>query len=76
MTRYVFSKVERKVTKRWTDSSGKKRQQTMSFWQTENPFNKNADGTPKTRAQLYAEVCEQARAWLAEPVSAAAMEPA
>jgi len=58
--RISFECVEHKATKRWTDASGKKRQQTMKFFQTLNPFNKGADGFPKSREQIWKELKAQA----------------
>lgn len=63
--RYTFDEVSVKATKRWTDESGKKRQQTRNFFQTINPFNKNEDGTIKTRDQIMAEIKAERNAWLA-----------
>jgi hypothetical protein len=67
MTRHVFDEVAVKATRRWTDANGKKRQQTKKFWQTINPFNKNADGSVKTATQIRAEVIAERDAWLKEP---------
>lgn len=63
--RYTFDEVSVKATKRWTDESGKKRQQTRNFFQTINPFNKNEDGTIKTRDQIMAEIKAERNVWLA-----------
>ena len=35
---------------------GKVRNRVITQWATRNPFNKNADGTIKTRDEIYAEV--------------------
>lgn len=64
--RYIFEEVAVKATKRWTDETGRKRQQTRKFFQTLNPFNKDADGNPKTAQQIMAEIRAQRDAWLAE----------
>ncbi len=42
---------------------GKRSKRQKSFWQSVNPFNKNANGTPKTRAQVQADVSAEATAW-------------
>lgn len=34
------------------------------FWQTENPFNRNDDGTVRTREEIYAAVKADADAWV------------
>lgn len=68
MTRYVFNEVAVKAVKRWKDPvNGKPRQETRKFFQTINPFNKNADGTPKTRDQIMVEIKRQRDEWLAVP---------
>jgi hypothetical protein len=59
-----FDEVSIKATRRWADADGKKRQQTRKFWQTLNPFNKSADGTPKNRAQIVAELIAERDEWL------------
>lgn len=65
--RVRFDEIAVKATRRWVDpSTGKKRQETKVFWQTLNPFNKNADGSIKTAEQIRAEVTSQRDAWLAE----------
>ncbi len=63
--RIQFRKISVKATRRWKDpETGKPRQETREFWQTENPFNCGEDGAPKTREQIYAEINSQARHWL------------
>lgn len=65
--RYRFAEVSIKAVRRWVDADGKKRQQTRKFFQTINPFNKNADGTQKTRDQIMVELKAQRDEWLKEP---------
>lgn len=65
--RYQFEEVSLKVVRRWTDAEGKKRQQTKKFLQTINPFNKNADGSLKTRSQIMVELNAERDAWMQEP---------
>lgn len=62
--RYQFEEVSLKAVRRWTDADGKKRQQTKKFFQTINPFNKNADDTLKDRKQIMAELVIQRDAWV------------
>ena len=62
--RVNFQEVALKATKRWTDASGKKRQQTKKFWQTISPFNKAADGSPKSREQVMQEIKAQRDEWM------------
>ena len=59
-----FDKVSIKATKRWTDESGKKRQQTREFYQTINPFNITKDGVMKTREQIQIEIVAERDEWL------------
>lgn len=61
---YSFQPIEIKATKVWKDENGKKRQKTKTFGQTLNPFNKNEDGTIKTRAQILIEITAEKEAWL------------
>lgn len=62
--RITFEEVAVIATKRWTDETGKRRQQTRRFYQTISPFNKNKDGTVKTREQINAEIKAERDAWL------------
>lgn len=65
--RITFNEVAIRATRYYTDESGKRRQQTKKFWQTINPFNRNADGSVKTREQIVAELEVERAAWLKEP---------
>lgn len=60
----TFNEVAIKATKRWKED-GKARTQTRKFYQTLNPFNKNADGTVKTREQILIEITAERDDWLA-----------
>lgn len=42
---------------------GKKRRRQKRFWQTINPWNTRADGLPKTREDILAELRAEAAAW-------------
>lgn len=54
-------------TRRWKDpETGRPRQQTKKFSMTLNPFNKNPDGTVRTRKDIYAALVVQRDAWIAE----------
>ena len=48
---------------------GKRRNRAKTFWQTLNPFNKNADGTVKTRFDINTELQTQANIWQREPIN-------
>ena len=63
--RYVFQEVSVKGTRRWVESSGKKKQETKKFFQTVRPFNRDANGNIKTHEQIYAEIRAERDAWLA-----------
>ncbi len=65
MTRIRFEEVSVKGMRRWV-VNGKKRQETRKFWQTLSPFNKAADGTPKTRDQIYEQILRERRDWEAK----------
>lgn len=60
-----FDKISTSRTKRWTEN-GKKRQQTRTFFQTLNPFNRNSQGVVKSRAEILYEINKEADAWIAE----------
>ena len=64
MTRINFQEVNVKAIRRWKDESGKKRQETKTFYQTISPFNKGPDGEPKTRDQIMAEITKERDEWL------------
>lgn len=42
---------------------GKPGRRSTTFYQTLNPFNKNADGTVKTRAEIESELLAKDEAW-------------
>lgn len=59
----TFDQIELKAKRVWIEN-GKRRQETKTFMQTVNPFNKNADGTRKTREQILIELHAERLAWL------------
>jgi hypothetical protein len=61
--RITFDKIELKAKRVWKES-GKKRQETRTFMQTVNPFNKNPDGSVKTRVEILKELHAERLAWL------------
>lgn len=69
MTRYTFEEVSITGTRRWTEN-GKKRQQTKTFMQTINPYNRNTDGSCKTREQINVEIRAELNAWKSGPLPA------
>lgn len=46
---------------------GRKLKRSKKFWQTLSPFNKNAAGELKGKAQIYEELEGERRVWLREP---------
>jgi hypothetical protein len=67
MAVYRFEEVTVIARKWWKDTDGKRRQRTRRFSQTLNPFNQDADGSPKTRDQIMAELVAERKAWLEDP---------
>jgi len=47
---------------------GKQTNRQQKFFQTLNPYNKNKDGNPKSRTEIYAELREQIAEWKKEPI--------
>lgn len=62
-----FDVVEVKATRTWVED-GKKRQKTKKFQQTLNPFNKNADGIPKTRQEILVELNAERDKWMKKSI--------
>lgn len=48
---------------------GKRRTRRKKFYQTLNPFNKNADGSVKTREQIHSELKREVEQWKGEPIT-------
>jgi uncharacterized coiled-coil DUF342 family protein len=63
--RITFDEVSVKGVRRWKDAAGKWHQETKKFFQTLNPFNKAADGSPKSYEQIRAEIRTERDAWMA-----------
>lgn len=61
--RYRFEEVRIKGVRRWKEN-GRPRQETRIFMQTINPFNKDENGLPKSRAQIQQELLAERKAWL------------
>jgi hypothetical protein len=61
--RIQFDKIELRAKRVWRQD-GKRRQETKVFMQTVNPFNKNVDGTRKTREQILVELHAERLTWL------------
>ena len=68
MTVYVFPAVKYPAEKYLPcPKCGKKIRRRMTFEQTLNPFNKNADGLPKSRREIIAELANRASEWRLMP---------
>jgi NAD(P)H-dependent flavin oxidoreductase YrpB (nitropropane dioxygenase family) len=68
ITTVRFDEVARYATKSGKCRCSKRRQRRQKFWQTLSPFNA-VNGVPKTREQIVAELQEQIKAWMAEPIT-------
>lgn len=67
MTTYRFEEIKQKAQKRVPcDECGKKVNRQRTFSQTVNPFNKNADGDPKTEWEISEELRAQVTEWEAK----------
>jgi hypothetical protein len=62
--RLVFEGISVKGVKTWRDASGKRRRQQKTFSQTLNPYNRNSNGSTKTKAEIYKELLAKRDAWL------------
>lgn len=63
--RTTYERVVLSCTHKWIDpETGKKRQHTVRFEQTINPYNVGIDGEMKTRGQIMRELEAKARSWL------------
>ena len=61
-TRIKFETVKR-TARKTVIVDGKKRKRQKTFEQTINPFNKNPDGSVKTRADIIKELNSECRKW-------------
>lgn len=68
ITRYTFEEIQRsRVVRATCTVCGKKRQRTFNADQTVNPYNKNDDGSVKSRDQVIAAVEAELDNFCAEP---------
>lgn len=76
MTRIDFEKIERRVSRTFKCSGcGKRRTRAHTFWQTMNPYNKNARGAAKSEAEIRAELESEARAFSPAKCASCESEP-
>lgn len=67
MTTYRFEEIKRQAKKRVPcETCGKKVTRQRTFSQTVNPFNKNADGDPKTEREISEELTAECHEWEAK----------
>lgn len=60
----TFDEISIRRTRTYVDpSTGKRKQQSRKFWQTANPFNRNADGSVKSREEIMRELRRAANRW-------------
>lgn len=65
MTQVPFSEVFIHAAKSGTCAAcGKRAHRKKKFWQTLNPFNKNAAGFPKSSGEVYEELSKASSAWM------------
>jgi hypothetical protein len=69
MVRIGFAVVEMTGYKSGKCKCGKHRRRQKTFSQTINPFNKNAEGMPKSREEIYQELKETIAKWKKEPIT-------
>lgn len=76
MTTYTFQKIGWKAFKKGKCAACGKHgvERTKEFYQTLNPWNRNADGELKSRDEIRAELRAEDAAWMAEPVKHARCE--
>lgn len=68
MPTYRFREIKHQASKNLPcPACGKKLRRQRTFMQTLNPFNKNADGQPKTELEILRELNDQAKTWEAQP---------
>jgi hypothetical protein len=62
---YRFVEVKQSFTKSGAcPVCGKKVRRSLTFSETLNPFNKNADGTPKTQRDILVSIAKNADEWM------------
>ena len=59
----TFGEIACWADKSWKCSCGRRVKRRKKFYQTVNPFNKDADGAIKSRLQVQESVRAKARAW-------------
>lgn len=70
MRTYTFQEVKRTRTDKYRCPCGKRFQRTVSATQTINPFNRNADGNPKTYPEIWQELGPKVAGLKSDPTCA------
>jgi hypothetical protein len=58
-----FDEIKCSSTRNGKCACGKRVTRSKTFYQTVNPYNRNKDGSPKTRNEVWDSVREEARNW-------------
>jgi hypothetical protein len=74
MPRITFDEISVYGQKSGKCGCGKQRTRRQKFWMTESPFNRNEDGSVRTRPQIYEALAQQVAAWKREPITCADCE--
>lgn len=60
----VFEEIRMNGKKSFKCACGKRITRQTTFSQTINPFNKNKQGNPKSKSEIYAELDQERNEWL------------
>jgi len=76
ITSYTFSEVSLRGEKSGKCAvCGKHAKRAEKFWQTQNPYNKNSDGSVKSRSDIMKELVIERDEWLKKPLYHQKCEP-
>lgn len=69
MTITTYEKVQRRCQKSGPCAvCGVVTSRSITLWHTLNPWNKNEDGTVRTRAEIALILADEAKEWMGQPV--------
>ncbi len=69
MIRTTFQAVKLHAKKSGKCACGKAVKRNKTFEQTQNPFNKNRQGEPKTVVEIHADLQREAAEWTKQPLT-------
>jgi hypothetical protein len=69
-----FEQLKLRAEKKGKCGCGVRRRRAKTLIMTINPFNKNKQGIPKTREEVWADLQAAAKKWRAEPIICADCE--